>query len=232
MYDVLRDNIGLLFLEGADHSKLIAKIAAKRGYEPTNSSTPYPEEVRYRSTKTSMATDETLQRLNLIANKNAAGTFNSYSHKTNDPLTDLRIKRFWDRGKVKLPNAPFDVRDKNSHERNFNLARAQQAARSAGTQIERQSDGRTKITTTTYDPIHHKISTSITYREPKKDKNSPFKDADIKKTNHFSKPASSYKTGALGLATGAVLGGGMYALWKRHQNRNKNKSFIHRLFGR
>lgn len=229
--DVLRENIGLLLLEGADHSKWLRKIAKARGISIVDNDEggEQPTFGRASGQEYDRDRDTTIRRLNALSKKNSSGYFNPgwYSGhdkmkaKHNQTLSDLRIERFWDKGKVKLKDPSFDVRDRNNSVRNFNLARAQQLARSVGQEVKK-IDGGKRITTTTYDPIHHK------QRIETKDVMDPPKSNPIDKTQHFKRPGNLATLGLIGAGVG--IGGGLYALRKRL--KNKNKPFFRRLFNR
>jgi len=229
--DVLRENIGLLLLEGADHSKWLRKIAKARGISIVDDDEggEQPTFGQVSNQKYDYDTDNTIRRLNALSKKNSTEYFTPGWHSGQDKmkaehnriLSDLRIERFWDKGKVKLKDPSFDVRDRNNSVRNFNLARAQQLARSVGQEVKK-IDGGKRITTTTYDPIHHKQKIDI------RDVMDPPKSNPTDKARHFKRPGNLATLGLIGAGVG--IGGGLYALRKRL--KNKNKPFFRRLFNR
>ena len=216
--DILRENIGLLLLEGADHTKLLKKIEAKYGFNinPIVYGT-HIDKVDYDDEH--YKKNRILARLAMLHGKNLqAMSKYPMTAYANEKLQDLRIERFWDKGKVKLENPSFDVRDRKNSERNFNLIRAKQMAQSAGQKVEK-IDGGKRIITTTYDPIHNKRKIKIkdVMDPPKPDK-----------TQRFKRPGHLATLGLIGAGVG--IGGGLYALRKRL--KNKNKPFFRRLFNR
>lgn len=220
--DVLRENIGLLLLEGADHSKLLKKIEAKYGFN-INPQLYGTDIDKIDLNDEQYKRNRVLARLAMLHGKNleAKHNKNPMTDYYNEKLQDLRIERFWDKGKVKLKDPSFDVRDRNNSVRNFNLARAQQLARSVGQEVKK-IDGGKQITTTTYDPIHHKQKIDI------RNVMDPPKSNPTDKAKHFKGPGNLATLGLIGAGVG--LGGGLYALRKRL--KNKNKPFFRRLFNR